>query len=210
MITFLRRVITPIFRRRRMLRMERLTGVGPQTRVLDLGGSAHIWELAKARPRIRFVNIDAIIAQDTDGGRLEFTVADATMIPEPDASYDLVFSNSLIEHLYTWEAQVQFANEARRLGNSYWIQTPARASLIEPHTFGIIGHWLPRKFQPFFVRYLTIYGWRNLPDKAMVQAFVDEHRLLNRQEMTKLFPDAKILTERFCFFPKSYIAWRKL
>ena len=190
--------------------MERLTGVGPQTRVLDLGGSAHIWELAKARPRIRFVNIDAIIAQDTDGGRLEFTVADATMIPEPDASYDLVFSNSLIEHLYTWEAQVQFANEARRLGNSYWIQTPARASLIEPHTFGIIGHWLPRKFQPFFVRYLTIYGWRNLPDKAMVQAFVDEHRLLNRQEMTKLFPDAKILTERFCFFPKSYIAWRKL
>lgn len=44
----------------------------------------------------------------------------------PRACFDLVYSNSVIEHLGTWEKQQAFAAEARRVGRGYWIPTPGQ------------------------------------------------------------------------------------
>jgi len=198
-----------MFRRKRMRKMEILTGISPDWKILDLGGSPEIWRLVPTRPRITIVNLDPHTVEDTDGGRLEFVIGDATSLPYAAGSYDMVFSNSLIEHLHDWETQVRFAEEVRRLGKIYWVQTPARMSLIEPHTIGIIAHWLPRRIQPGFIRWLSAYGWTHRPSRTMLRAFADEVRLLSYKEMVALFPDALIITERFLFFPKSYIALYK-
>jgi hypothetical protein len=209
MISFLRKHVSPIFRKHRMLRMERLTGLQTSWHVIDLGGHPHIWELANFRPKIDFVNLDNKIDVDTHDGRLRFRVENATDLPDADGSFDMVFSNSLIEHLHNWETQQKFAEEVRRLAKHYWIQTPSRWSLIEPHTVGFIGHWLPRRLQPFFVRWTTVWGLTNRISAQQGRDFVDEVRLLNKKEMQILFPDAEIITERFLFLPKSYIALRR-
>lgn len=41
-----------------------------------------------------------------------------------DREFDIVYSNSVIEHLFTKGNQVKMANEVRRVGNNYYIQTP--------------------------------------------------------------------------------------
>jgi len=65
-------------------------------------------------------------------GRFTAVHADATCLPFADASYDIAFSNSVIEHVTTWERQQAFASEVRRVAPKLWIQTPARCFPIEP------------------------------------------------------------------------------
>lgn len=59
-----------------------------------------------------------------------------------DGSIDLVHSNSVIEHVGGWPDIVAMAREARRVGRSGWIQTPAQEFPIEPHFHLPLVHWL--------------------------------------------------------------------
>jgi len=58
-----------------------------------------------------------------------------------DGEFDLVFSNSVIEHVGDFERMRQFVHEARRVAKSYWIQTPSKWFPIEPHC-GMPFWWL--------------------------------------------------------------------
>ena len=62
-----------------------------------------------------------------------------------DGEFDICFSNSTIEHLHTYGNQQRFAAEVRRVGQSYYVQTPARSFPFEPHWLGFFIHWLPRE-----------------------------------------------------------------
>ena len=52
-----------------------------------------------------------------------------------DNQFDIVFSNSLIEHLYTYENMKLMANETMRVGKKFFVQTPNKYFPIEPHYF---------------------------------------------------------------------------
>lgn len=126
-----------------------------------------------------------------------------------DESYDIVFSNSVIEHLGTWENQIRFANEARRVGGKLWIQTPAREFFIEPHFIAPFIHWMPKSARKRLLRYFTVWGWLSKPTPEQVDSAIAEIRLLSYEEMLQLFPDCEIYRERFLFFfTKSYSAHR--
>ena len=69
---------------------------------------------------------------------------DATNLHEfGDASFDIAFSNSVIEHLSTFENQARMAAEVRRVARAYWVQTPNFWFPIEPHFLVPAWHWLP-------------------------------------------------------------------
>ena len=53
--------------------------------------------------------------EDFAGDRFQAIEADATELPFADNAFDIAFSNSVIEHLGTWEKQQVFAREARRV-----------------------------------------------------------------------------------------------
>jgi SAM-dependent methyltransferase len=136
--------------------------------------------------------------------------ADACALPFGDASFDVVFSNSVIEHLTTLERQQRFAKELARVGRCYCVQTPNRWFPVETHLLTPFVHYLPKRLQAPLVRRWT--GWASLTGiRGERKHFYIEHyladvRLLARGELQALFPQSTIIAERFLGLTKSLIA----
>jgi hypothetical protein len=177
--------------------------VKQEDRVVDIGGTPPIWSYLTCRPReIDIVNVYPTL-EVPQGFR--YIRADARTL-QPN-TYDVVFSNSVIEHVGGLKEQQEFALACRNAGRKVWVQTPAKCFPIEPHYLGLFVHWVPLSWRPWFARWFTLRGWLSKPEE--IRAMVKEIRLLNRRETSQLFPDCEILTERFLWvFPKSYIAVR--
>jgi len=193
------------FRRRRMRRFFELFRPSSAIRLIDIGGTAQTWhtESAEHEP-FRVVLLNHLRYDDVVGDRFQAVVGDATRLPFPDHAFDIAFSNSVIEHMETWERQQAFAREARRVAKKLWIQTPAKSFPLECHLLAPWIQYLPKKIQHRIV-WLTPRRWLT-PDA--VHPIVDEVRLLTFREFAALFPDCQILRERVCGITKSYIAVR--
>jgi hypothetical protein len=155
----------------------------PETRVLDVGGSPAIWDLIRDCPNVTLLNLKA------SDGAFPQVVADATRLPFADNSFDIVFSNSVIEHV---NGHAAFADEVRRVGRSYFIQTPNRSFPLEPHVMTPLVNYLPKRWQRRMYRNFTVWGLLMRPDQAYVDSFVDETNLLSRRDLIRLFPGATI------------------
>ena len=75
----------------------------------------------------------------------------------------------MIEHVGNHGAQQRFAEEIRRVGRNYYVQTPNRWFPVEPHFVTPFIHYLPGSLQfPWLLRYGTLWGsspgppWRNV------------------------------------------------
>ncbi|MEM2045934.1 MAG: class I SAM-dependent methyltransferase, partial [Candidatus Bathyarchaeia archaeon] len=55
---------------------------------------------------------------------VEWIIGDARCMPFKDKSFDVVFSNSVIEHVGNYDDQKMCAEEIRRVGKCYFVQTP--------------------------------------------------------------------------------------
>jgi hypothetical protein len=201
----------PQFRKRRMQAFVATFRPSPQTTILDCGGSPHNWELVNCEARITLLNVYPIeeIRWAPWAANISYELGDATNMPYEDGTFDIGFSNSVIEHLGTYENQAKLANEIRRVARKLWVQTPARSFLIEPHLWTPFIHYLPKSWQQRLMRNFTVFGLLTRPSYNQVEEFLREIRLLNFREMQQLFPDCEIRKERFLFFVKSYIAVRK-
>ncbi len=200
--------ISPFFRRRRMRRFHVLVAPSPHERLLDVGGTVDFWRGLNLPNPITLLNRDATGAAAGARANLSFVAGDACALPFHDGAFDIIFSNSMIEHLGTWERQQACARELRRVGGRLWVQTPAREFFTEPHLIAPFFHWLPRRWQRRLLRNFTVRGWIERPDAGQVEAFLEEVRLLTLAEMRILFPDCTLLRERFLGLTKSYIAVR--
>jgi SAM-dependent methyltransferase len=191
------------FRKRRMQIFYRRFKVTPQTEVLDLGGREFNWMLMPFHPHVTIVNRSL---EGKRGGEIQWILADVRDLPFPDKAFEIVYSNSVIEHLGTIADQRRFAAECRRVGRSYYIQTPNRHFPIEPHLLTPFIHWLPEKLQARLLRNFTIWGWITRPNAAGRAHFLNTTRMLTRAEFQALFPEAEIWTEYFLWLTKSFAA----
>jgi hypothetical protein len=179
------------------------------TRILDVGGTPFNWSLVETPASITLLNLEPLPALPPLADNLTALVGSGTRLEFAAAAFDVVFSNSVIEHVGDWSAQQEFARELRRVGGGLWVQTPARGFFVEPHLMGVFVHWLPRRWQRRLIRGFTLWGWLVRPDRARIEAFLDSTRLLDAAEMSALFPDCEIRRERFLGLTKSYIAVRR-
>jgi hypothetical protein len=100
----------------------------------------------------------------------------------------------------------RFASELRRVGKSFYCQTPNKWFPVEPHLGTLILHWWPRLLNFFFVtRYLTLWGLMIRPGREQAAKSLANIRLLTCRDLELLFPGATIVTERFLLLSKSYI-----
>src|SRR5580693_1380306 len=112
------------FRGRRMALLAENVGLTRDMRVLDVGGTVDIWRLAPVMPRLVLLN--QARARYEIGAGESVVLGDGGALPFADRSFDLVFSNSVIEHVGHRAAQARFATEIARVGKQYWVQTPNR------------------------------------------------------------------------------------
>ncbi|MGF1454225.1 MAG: class I SAM-dependent methyltransferase [Alphaproteobacteria bacterium] len=189
-------------------------------RVLDLGGGKgdHI---ASVLPGYRNVTVadynkaELEYAHRTHG--YDYVIMDgAEGLPFKDKEYDIIYSNSVIEHVtgpkdvvvamrdrkafetMAWTHQKAFAEEIRRVGKGYFVQTPYKWFIVESHTI------TPNIVQ-VFPRPLQIACYRAVPKKRSILDFY----LLTIEQMQALFPDADLVYERSFGMIKSIIAVKR-
>jgi hypothetical protein len=196
-------------RGRRFERFDRLASLLPRPlRVIDIGGTNDFWEQRGWAGRddvsITLVNL---APQERRHANVKPVTGDATSLADhADKSYDIAFSNSVIEHLFTLRNQLAMANEVRRVARAYWVQTPNFWFPMEPHFLMPGWHWLPESARVAVLRRRPV-GWMGrCPDPEVARRIVTEVRLLRRRELASLFPEASIVGERFGGLVKSWTA----
>jgi hypothetical protein len=196
-------------RERRFRLFEKLVADLPRPlTIIDLGGTNEYWEQRGWAGRddvtITLVNLDA---QPRKHPNIIPTQGDATNLSEhADGSFDIAFSNSVIEHLFTFENQAKMAGEIQRVAKAYWVQTPNFWFPIEPHFLVPVWHWLPESTRVAILRRRGV-GWAGrTEDPVKAREIIQEHRLMRRNELARLFPNSDIVGERFGGLVKSWTA----
>ena len=198
------------FRAKRMRNFARIMQPADGCTILDIGGYPGTWKDFPHKPSVTTLNLHPVdFVQTPDLPPIRTRVGDGCKLDYADASFDIVFSNSVIEHLSSFERQQAFASEARRVGRALWIQTPAKEFFIEPHLLAPFIHYFPVSFQRRLIRHFTIWGLVTKPSPAAIESFLQEVRLISLAEMQQLFPDCKIHRETIFGFTKSYVAIRE-
>jgi SAM-dependent methyltransferase len=197
------------FRARRMATFLRELRLTPETLILDVGGTPATWSDLPVRPQVVILNMPRE-AEAFDG--MLSVGGDGCALPFRDQSFDVVFSNSVIEHVGSWQKQERFAAEVARVGRRYWVQTPNRYFPIETHVLTPFLHLLPKPWQIWVAPRFTV--WSVLTNVSRQQRewyihhFLYEIQLLDKGQMARLFPGARMIRERACGFVKSLIAVR--
>jgi hypothetical protein len=122
-------------------------------RIADIGGTEYYWEIfgsyvADNPVEITLLNIDAPAVRSA---KFISKTADATDLSGyPDNAFDIVHSNSVIEHVGSWDRMSKMAHHVRRLAPVYYVQTPSFWFPYEPHFRFPIFHWLPEQARRAF------------------------------------------------------------
>jgi methyltransferase family protein len=200
--TSLMRPFSRRVRRKRMRVYVALMGLKEGMSVLDLGGQPMIWDSVPARLDLTILNLPGVAERSSASHhKIRYVEGDACSVTGFEGrQFDNVFSNSVIEHVGSADKQADFAREVRRLGKSYWVQTPTKWFPIEAHCGMPFWWFYPRRLRQYFIE-----GWRRkLPAWTEM---VEGTRVLTRSELQRLFPEATIRVETVCGIPKSYIAY---
>lgn len=205
-------LIEPVSKRFRAQRLLAFAKAYPdlsKLSVLDVGGSPAVWALLKeqfdlAPNHLVLLNNNP---KELRSCSYETILADARQIPFLDQSFNLVFSNSVIEHIGNEHDQFQFVKECERVGKEIYIQTPNRWFPLEPHIYAVFIHWLPKFWYKKLLFLSALYVFyiptRNAAMKT--NEMVDGTNLLSLQQVQKLFPEKTIEVERAFGLAKSFV-----
>lgn len=207
-------------RRRRLHLVETLilhhANSTARVRILDIGGRRHYWDLFgpgylhARKVHVTIVNLPSETILDTSCDQITITTGNGCDLQEySDHSFDIVHSNSTVEHVGCWKNMQRFASEVRRLAPSFYVQTPYFYFPIEPHYLMPFVHWVREDWR---ARLLTKMSLGNYPRaETLEEAYkaVRDADLLDRTQLKRLFPDATIHYEYLGPLPpKSLIAVR--
>lgn len=196
-------------RKKRVEMFVRLMHPKDSWKILDVGGACPTWEQSGMEIfQVTLLNLEASMLSSRVEGRITSMVGDATNLPYNDLSFDLIYSNSVIEHVGSAKNRKKFATEALRVGHALWIQTPAREFLFEPHYMAFFLHWFPRSWQSRMLRWGSLWGWLNKPTKDQCDDYVRYNQMLAYKDVQEMFPGCRIIKERFFGLTKSYMVVR--
>jgi len=158
--------------------------------VLDVGSGTGALAIATLEtwPRHRVTGIDLAgemleVARRTADAQLSrhvarrfrAEVAAADRLPFEDDTFDVAFSNAVVEHVGGREEQRRFVTELCRVAPRVFVSTPNRWFPVETHTLVPLVHWLPRVGRDRVFGALRRRTWEGV-------------ELLTRRELLALFP----------------------
>lgn len=180
--------------------------------IIDLGGTSDYWRrvgldfLKDNGFTVTIVNIEET---ELGEGPFKCMVGNACDIDLPDNSFDIVHSNSVIEHVGGWDQVSAFAGEVRRLAPAYYVQTPNWWFPVDPHFWKVpFFHWMPEAVRTELLARFSIATAGRISDRKVARQIVEDTRLVTGRQMRDLFPDAQFRGEPFLGLTKSWIATR--
>jgi SAM-dependent methyltransferase len=173
---------------------------GPETRVVDVGvgdtgfgtepGMAvthNFFEALYPWPeRITAVSDVPLPNFAREFPSIRCVTASGTKLPFDDDEFDVAFSNAVIEHVGSRQAQRRFVSELCRVASRVFLSTPNRWFPVETHTLVPLVHWLPRPAADRAMRALRREDWERV-------------ELLGKTELLALFPpeaNARVVESR--------------
>jgi len=176
--------------------------------ILDVGGTENFWQTAQL-PDGKDIKITLLNLGKLPTALLNVTSidGDARDIQFPDSQFDVVFSNSVIEHVGDFRDQEKMAREVRRVGKRHFIQTPNKYFPIEPHFVFPLYQFLPNILQIWLLQNFNLGWMKKTPNRVNASKLIAEIRLLDRSEFKVLFPESNLFEEKFFGLTKSFIAY---
>lgn len=178
-------------------------------RILDVGGTEQFWESMDCTDKsVVLVTLLNVVNCPITRENFSTEIGDARLMPQfHDRQFDVVFSNSVIEHVGSWEDQSSMAREVIRVGKHYVVQTPNYYFPIEPHFLVPGFQYLPFRLRVLLLQHLNL-GWvKKVPERQQAEEVVRAVRLLTKREIQKLFPEGNIYEEKFYGMTKSLTAY---
>ena len=188
-----------------------IEGIPRPLNILDVGGAQAVWEsigfVDQPDISITLLNIEP---EETSYKNVVSILGDARDMHEfRNGQFDVVYSNSVIEHVGGIEDMRKMAREIQRVGKWYFIQTPNLYFPIEPHFVFPLFQFLPISWRVYLVRHFNL-GWiRREPDRERAEREVRSINLLSKTQLRSLFPDANVAAERFFGFTKSFMVSKR-
>lgn len=193
------------------------------TKILDLGSEtgSNIHSVLQGTPvkpeNIYIADIDtSLIEKGVNAyGFVPVLISESEQLPFEDGFFDIVYCSSVIDHVTIAKEQVWslysgktfkeksfnrqkvFANEIRRLGKQYFVQTPYKYFPIESHSWLPFIALLPRRVLILVLKFTNMF-W--------VKKTSPDWHLLNRSQMSSLFGEANIVAEKSIGLTKSIMA----
>ncbi len=184
----------------------------PGDRVLDVGGecdpsgaSVQLSDHYQWKRQLTVVNIDGVALRRVREVHPDCSafIGDACRLPFEDQSFDIGFSNAVIEHLFTWENQTRMASELQRVCKKWFLTTPNRWYPYEFHARLPFISWLPSSWMRKATRMVC---YNHVRKRYMHGLQTDAIRLMTTRELRALFPSSYILPLRITFFPETLLA----
>lgn len=169
-------------------------------KVLDLGGGpGNYFEKMYPWP-------DNIVVLDIRFGNLQKiktgipTNGNALALPFADNTFDIVFSNAVIEHVGDFRHQQLFAGEVCRVGRAHFVTTPWKGFPVELHFKLPLFQFVPKPLQRRLSSHLSL-GW-------IRKGGWEDINLLWHKQLRKLFPDSITYKQRVTVWPETLIAYK--
>ena len=184
-----------------------INGLPRPVKILDVGGNQMVWEATRLvdQPDVH-ITILNLQQEESPYKNVRNVVGDVRdMRRFHDCQFDIVYSNSVIEHVGGMDQMAKMASEVRRVGRRYFVQTPYRYFPIEPHFVFPMFQFLPLSIRTLMVQNFSL-GWiAKQPDRKRAADEVRSINLLSRKELQALFPEGRLMEERFLGLTKSLI-----
>lgn len=194
--------------------VERICEKYGSCRILDLGGTYVYWKVfpsnwfERYKIQITLLNLQAVPIPEERTQHFRSVQGNACMLKQfDDREFDLVHSNSVIEHVGSWENMSSMASESIRVGKFLYHQTPYFWFPVEPHFLFPLLHWLPLPIRVKLAQRIALGNWPKAESLDAAIAAQTSAVLLDKSMMESLFRDARIEFEHFCCMPKSIIAY---
>jgi SAM-dependent methyltransferase len=180
---------------------------GDGARLLDIGCNWGRWSTAASRKGYRVIGLDPGLAGVEAAYRVsralgqspEFVVGDGRWLPFPDRSFDVVFSNGVLQHFSKDDARASIREAARvtRPGGKVLIQlanllgvrqlfNQAKDNLRNEQNIFRVRRWTPHEMLSTFREYVG-------PARLTADSFFSLNAQLTDIDLMKPFPKAVVL-----------------
>jgi SAM-dependent methyltransferase len=123
-------------------------------------------------------------------------------LPFEAGSFDIVFSNAVIEHVGTRDQQREFLQEILRVGRRAFVTTPNRWYPVDLHTVTPLLHWMPAGI---YRRLYRVLGFDFFSREENLN-------LLDRRSLLRMVPEsaqAQVHGHRFLGLTSNLLLWCK-